>query len=167
MPKVEMMDFDSEKLWKYVTKKVKANDTEKYRRITNLTGKSRDTIQRWFKEGTMPKADLYIICDWLEGNRQARPSKYNTQKEDNEANPKATVEALNAPDKLPFEEAIDKAIEEAKTHDHCIYLDNISELSELAAFLNKSVEEVAYEAILLQLESWKNMSVSDFIKRRV
>lgn len=166
MPKVEMMEFDSKTLWRYVTKKVKANDTEKYRRITNLTGKSRDTIQRWFKESTMPKADLYIICEWLEGKRQARPSKYNTQKEDNEAMPKATVEALNVPDKLPFEEAIDKAIEEAKTHESCIYLDNISGLRELATLLNRSVEEVAFEAILLQIESWKNMSVSDFIKRR-
>ena len=162
MPKVEMMSFDSEKLWKFVTKKVKANDTEKYRRITNLTGKDKRTIRRWFEEGVMPKKDLYLISDWIEGKRQARPSKYNTQKEDNEANPKATIEVLNAPEKLPLEEAI----EEAKTHDHCIYLDNISELCELAAFLNKSVEEVAYEAILLQLESWKNMSVSDFIKRR-
>ncbi len=166
MPKVEMMDFDSKTLWKYVTKKVKANDTEKYRRITNLTGKDKRTIRRWFEEGVMPKKDLYLIAEWIEGKRQARPSKYNTRKEDNEANPKATVEVLNAPEKLPFEEAIDKAIEEAKTHDPCIYLDNISDLCELAAFLNKSVEEVAYEAILLQLESWKNMSVSDFIKRR-
>ena len=83
-----------------------------------------------------------------------------------EVKPKEVVETLKKVEKLPFDKAIDEAIEEAKTHESCIYLDNISGLRELATLLNRSVEEVAFEAILLQIESWKNMSVSDFIKRR-
>ena len=79
-----------------------------------------------------------------------------------EVKPKEVIETLKKVEKLPLEEAI----EEAKTYEPCIYLDNISGLRELATLLNRSVEEVAFEAILLQIESWKNMSVSDFIKRR-
>jgi uncharacterized protein YjgD (DUF1641 family) len=78
----------------------------------------------------------------------------------------AVIKTLESSEKLPVEEAIDKAIEESSKLGHCIYLDNIRGLSELASILNKTVEILAYEAINEQISAWSSMTVSEFIKRR-
>lgn len=160
MPRVEMIAFDSKELWNEIGIKVRNKDAVKYRRIRNITERSIDTIKDWFSKGTMPKKQYEKIMSWLNGDSDIRSNESYIVDTD------AVIKTLESSEKLPVEEAIDKAIEESSKLGHYIYLDNIRGLSELASILNKTVEVLAYEAINEQISAWSSMTVSEFIKRR-
>ena len=160
MPRVEMTTFDSKDLWSEVGRKVRDKDAVKYRRLHKVTGRSQDTIRDWFSKGSMPTKQLEKIMSWLNGDSDIRSNESYIVDAD------AVIKTLESSEKLPVEEAIDKAIEESSKLGHCIYLDNIRGLSELASILNKTVEILAYEAINEQINAWSSMTVSEFIKRR-
>lgn len=161
MPKVEMTTFDSKALWSEVGRKVRDKDAVKYRRLRKVTGRSQGTIRDYFSKGSMPTKQLEKIMSWLNGDYDIRINESYIVDTD------AVIKTLESSEKLPVEEAIDKAIEEESSKlGHCIYLDNIRGLSELASVLNKTVEILAYEAIIEQINAWSSMTVSEFIKRR-
>ena len=108
----------------------------------------------------MPTKQLEKIMSWLNGKSDIRSNESYIVDAD------AVIKSLESSEKLPVEEAIDKAIKESSKLGHCIYLDNIRGLSELASILNKTVEILAYEAINEQISAWSSMTVSEFIKRR-
>ena len=159
MPRVEMIAFDSKELWNEIGIKVRNKDAVKYRRLRNITERSIDTIKDWFSKGTMPKKQYEKIMSWLNGESDTRSNESYIVDAD------AVIKTLESSEKLPVEEAIDKAVEESLIG-HCIYLDNIRGLSELASLLNKTVEKLAFEAINEQINAWSSMTVSEFIKRR-
>ena len=160
MPRVEMTTFDSKDLWSEVGRKVREKDAVKYRRLHKVTGRSQGTIRGWFSKGSMPTKQLEKIMSWLNSDSDIRSNESYIVDTD------AVIKTLESSEKLPVEEAIDKAIEESSKLGHCIYLDNIRGLSELASLLNKTVEELAFEAINEQINAWSSMTVSEFIKRR-